>query len=287
MLGKLSVVRGSRALKKATIVLPAALLAFSLQGCFPGPGTGLTLAGLGGHQFAMTKENIALRAHAALHEEPDLLTFSIDAISNDKTEHAVETYMEGYNDPKNSQPIRAIALYQIGLIFMNHYNRDRDDDRAAFYLEKARDEFNIEPLNKRIAARLEKIEKRKDNVVILTADQHLMNWKQQPQLPPKLIPHDDEMKDFTARAISTDRIQEAILLYTLMYENEGSSLELRAGSLYQIGLMYMSPYNANGDEERALEYFIRIQREFPDLNIAKKANEKSGYLINKQKIILD
>jgi len=72
-----------------------------------------------------------------------------------------------------------------------------------------------------------------------------------------------------------------------MYENEGSSLELRAGSLYQIGLMYMSPYNANGDEERALEYFIRIQREFPDLNIAKKANEKSGYLINKQKIILD
>lgn len=274
-------------LKKAASLLGIGLLTVSLQACFPGPGTGLTVAGLGGHKLAMNKENIAMRAHAALHEESDLLTFSVEAISKDKTEKAVETYLDGYNNPKNSDPIRAIALYQIGLLYMNHYNRARDDEKASAYLKKAKDEFNIEPLNKRIDDRLAKIEQRKSNVVILSADQHLMNWKKQPKLPPKVIPHDDEMKDFTARAISTDRVQEAILLYTLMYENKGSTNELKAGSLYQIGLMYMSPYNAQGSEEKALEYFVRIQREFPESQTAKQANLKAGYLINKQKIILD
>ncbi|MFC3149544.1 tol-pal system YbgF family protein [Litoribrevibacter euphylliae] len=273
--------------KKAASLLGIGLIAVSLQACFPGPGTGLTVAGLGGHKFAMNKENIELRAHAALHEESDLLTYSVEAISKDKTDEAVLTYLEGYNNPENSDPIRAIALYQIGLVYMNHYNRGRDDNKAAEYLVKARDEFNIDPLNQRIETRLAKLEKRKDNVVILTADQHLMNWKKQPKLPPKNIPHDEEMKDFTARAITTDRIQEAILLYTLMYENKGSTDQIRASSLFQIGLMYMSPYNAKGDQEKALEYFIRIQREFPNSEVAKRANLKAGYLINKQKIVLD
>ncbi len=272
---------------KVASLLGIGLVTVSLQACFPGPGTGLTVAGLGGHKLAMNKENIAMRAQAALHEERDLLTYSVDAISKDKTDEAVATYLEGYNNPQNSDPIRAIALYQIGLLYMNHYNRDRDDEKAVEYLTKAKNEFKIKPLNQRIDERLAKIEKRKNNVVILTADQHLMNWKKQPQLPPKVIPHDDEMKDFTARAISTDRVEEAILLYTLMYENDGSTTELRASSLFQIGLMYMSPYNARGDEEKALEYFLRIQKEFPKTKAAHHANLKAGYLINKQKIILD
>ncbi|GAA3932246.1 hypothetical protein [Litoribacillus peritrichatus] len=272
---------------RITSLLAISLTAVLLQGCFPGPGSGLTVVGLGGHEFAMNQENIALRSHAALHEESDLLTFSVEAIAKDKTDNAVKVYLEGYNSEKNSKPIRALAVYQIGLIYMNLYNRFRDDEKAEHYLKLAKSEFDLEPLNKRIDARLNTLEKRKDQVVILTADQYLMNWKKQPKLPPKNIPHDDEMKDFTARAITTDRIQEAILLYTLMYENEGSSQSIKAGSLYQIGLMYMSPYNAHADESKALEYFLRIQREFPNSSFNSKAEIKAGYLINKQKVILD
>jgi TPR repeat protein len=272
---------------KAASLISAAVISLSLQGCFPGPGTGLAVAGLGGHKLAMNKENIAMRAHAALHEERDLLTFTVDAISKGKTKHALEVFLEGYNNQENSAPVRAIALYQIGLMYMNHYNRERDDAEAAKYLKKARDEFDIEPLNKRIEAHLALLEGRKDNVVILTADQHLMNWKKQPKLPPKNIPHDDEMKDFTARAITTDRVQEAVLLYTVMYENEASTDELRAGSLFQIGLMYMSPYYVKADESKAIEYFEKVKKEFPETEIAKQAVLKVSDLINKQEIVLD
>ncbi len=274
-------------LPRVKSLLAVSVTTLLLQGCALGPGTGLAVAGLGGHQFAMNQENIAMRSHAALHEESDLLTFSVEAISRDTTDNAVSVYLEGYNNPKNSKPIRALAIYQVGLIYMNLYNRFRDDEKAAHYLELAMTEFDLAPLNERIKSRLATIKAREDHVVILTADQYLMNWKKQPQLPPKNIPHDDEMKDFTARAITTDRIQEAILLYTLMYENEGSTEEIKASSLYQIGLMYMSPYNENANESKALEYFVKIQREFPSSHIKAKANLKSGYLINHQKAILE
>jgi tetratricopeptide (TPR) repeat protein len=266
--------------------LPAVAISLVLQGCFPGPGTTLSAVGLGGHKMAMNQENINLRARAALEEEPDLFTFSIEAISKNTTEKSVGVYLTGYRSETNSEPVRALALYQSALIYMNLYNRDRDDQKAREYFDKILKEFDFKLLSERVKTRIQVLEERKKQVVILSADQYLMNWKERPHKPESIIPHDDDMKDLSARAISKDRIDEAVLLYTVMYENEGSSEELRAGSLYQIGLMLMSPYNKQADEKRAVHYFRKIQQEFPESRIVEAANRNLNYLLNKQKTII-
>ena len=60
----------------------------------------ITFAEAGGHQVARHDEDIKVRAAAALKEEPDLLTFSVQTISRGKTEEAVQVYMKGYSDKK-------------------------------------------------------------------------------------------------------------------------------------------------------------------------------------------
>lgn len=267
--------------------LPAVAISLVLQGCFPGPGTTLSAVGLGGHKLAMNQENIQLRARAAIEEEPDLFTFSIEAISKNTTEKSVEVYLKGYRSQKNSEPVRALALYQTALIYMNLYNRDRDDQKARKYFDKILKEFDFKLLSERVKTRIQVLEKRKTQVVILSADQYLMNWKERPHKPEQIIPHDDDMKDLSARAITDDRIDEAVLLYTVMYENEGSSDELRAGSLYQIGLMLMSPYNKRADEKRAVHYFRKILKEFPDARVVKPATHNLNALLNKQQAIIE
>ena len=78
---------------------------FLLASCAaPAP---LAVAGAGAYEVAKYEENIRLRAAAALRDEPDLLTFSIQAIARGQTEKAVDTYMLGYNNPDYSDNMKS------------------------------------------------------------------------------------------------------------------------------------------------------------------------------------
>ena len=72
-------------------LLLSAVMAAILTGC--AAATPLLVAEAGGHQLARYNEDIKVRFAAALKEEPDLLTFSLQAISRGQTEEAVNIYM--------------------------------------------------------------------------------------------------------------------------------------------------------------------------------------------------
>ena len=57
---------------------------------------------------------------------------------------------------------------------------------------------------------------------------------------------------------------------------------MRAKALYQLGLIYMSPYNRHGNNDKALAYFRKISQEFPDTEIAQQASKRINTLINRQ-----
>ncbi len=98
------------------IIILTALVA-ALTGC--AAATPLLIVEAGGHQIARNDEDTKVRAAAALTEEPDLITFSVQAISQNRTEHAVAVYMKGYDNPEYSIHMKSMAIYQIALIYMN------------------------------------------------------------------------------------------------------------------------------------------------------------------------
>lgn len=73
------------------------------------------------------------RMLAAIEDEGDLLTYSAQAIRDAKSEQAEQLYLTGYRDEKLSDEVRAISLYQIGLLYMNRFNDQRDDNKALNY----------------------------------------------------------------------------------------------------------------------------------------------------------
>ena len=49
---------------------------------------------------------------------------------------AEKLYLSGYDNSRYSPDVRAIALYQIGLIYMSRYNDQRDDAKALDYFQE-------------------------------------------------------------------------------------------------------------------------------------------------------
>ena len=84
------------------------------------------------------------------------------------------------------------------------------------------------------------------------------------------------------RAITDERVEDAESVYLILYDNKASSAEMRAKALYQLGLIYMSPYNRHGDNRKALAYFRKISTEFPQTTVARRAQQKANALINRQ-----
>lgn len=259
-------------------LLGTAALVALLTGC--AAATPLLVAEAGGHQLARHNEDIKVRAAAALKEEPDLLTFSAQAISRGKSEEAVQTYMKGYTDNSYSDSMKSLALYQIALIYMNTYNDDRNDDRALQYLTRQQIEFPHSRMQARIQAHIDLIQARKKDPVQLSAKQLLAQVDRTTLLQVKHQPYDMELTDMSERAISESRSADAEAVYLVLYDNKASSEEMRAKALYQIGLIYMSPFNTEGDNKKALAYFRKITQEFPNAAISKRATMRISELLN-------
>lgn len=251
-----------------------------LGGC--AAATPLLIAEGVGHKIVRYDEDIKVRAAAALAEEPDLLTFSVQAISRGKTEEAVSTYLKGYADPDYSDNIKSLAIYQIGLIYMNRYNDDRNDAKARAYFNQHLIEFPKSRAKERVQKRLDVLKQRHSESVQLTAKQLLTQVNRKKLLARDETPFDAELTPMSERAITNERVADAESVYLVLYDNRSSSDEMRAKALYQLGLIYMSPYNRQGNNRKALTYFRKISSEFPGTTVAKRATKKANELINRQ-----
>lgn len=261
------------------LMLTAAAVA-GLSGC--AATTPLLVAGTGAQQVAMHDENIKLRAAAALREEPDLLTYSVQAISQGRTEEAVDTYMKGYTSPDYSANMKSLALYQIALLYMNRYNDQRDDQRARQYLQRHRIEFPQSRLSEKIDQRLALLDNRASEPVQLSARQLLKDVDRNELLGNPRQPYDAELTPMSERAITEGRTDDAEAVYLILYDNKASSDEMRAKALYQLGLIFMSPYNQQGNNQKALGYLRKISNEFPATSVAPAANRRINELLNRQ-----
>ena len=116
----------------------------------------------------------------------------------------------------------------------------------------------------------------------LSADQLLRQADRNKLLQKNTTPYDAELTAMSERAITQGRIAEAESVYLVLYNNKASSDNMRARSLYQLGLIYMSPYNQAGNYQKALAYFRKITDEFPATPVAGKSQERIVELLNRQ-----
>lgn len=261
-------------------LLCSALTVLILTGC--AAATPLLVAEAGGHQLARYEEDLKVRAAAALREEPDLLTFSVQAISRGKTEDAVSTYMKGYTNPDYSSNMKSLAIYQIALLYMNRYNDQRDDSLALQYFNRHVQEFPDSRLRGKVQQRIRIIEARRNEPVQLPATQLLKQVNRAELLKTDNTPFDMELTPMSERAITEGRTADAEAVYLILYDNRASAEEMRAKALYQLGLIYMSPYNQQGDNRKALTYFRKITAEFPRSSVYASAERRISELINRQ-----
>lgn len=244
--------------------------------------TPIILAEAVGHQAARHDEDIKVRFAAALQSEPDLLTYSAQAISLGKTEEAVQTYMKGYSDRAYNNNMKSLAIYQIALVHMNLFNDQRDDQRALQYLERHLIEFPQSRIQARIQQRIDLIQARQAQPAQPSARQLLRQVDRAELLRIDPTPFDAELNGMSERAITQGRSQDAEEVYLVLYSNTATSSDMRAKALYQIGLIYMSPFNEEGDARKALGYFRKIIDEFPHTAIAESATKRITQIINNQ-----
>lgn len=244
--------------------------------------TPFVAAGAGGHAIGRYEENIKIRGAAALKEEPDLLTFSVQAIARNNIDEAVAIYTKGLNNANYSDNIKSLALYQIGLLYMNPYAEQRNDDEALKYFNRHFKEYPKSRLRSKIKDKVALIEQRKASKIQITAKELLSLADRKALLSQSNIPFDADLTPMSERAIIDDRISDAESVYLILYENKASSETMRAKALYQIGLIYMSEYNSHGDNTKALNYFRKIIQEFPNSPVSKKASKRMNQVINRQ-----
>jgi len=255
-------------------------IASAISAC--SPTTPIVLAGGGNHQFVKYQQDVRLKAAAALEEEPDLITYSIKGIAEDRADEVIDLYLTGYGKDDYSQDMKSIAIYQIGLIYMNRLNEKRDDEKAKLYFQRHLIEFPYSILQGRIKERLATIEARKSETIHLTPAQILARADRKKLLENSFQGFDEELTPMSVRAIQQNRLEDANGVYATVYENPGSSDGIKAKALYQLGLIYMSPMNKEQSVKKATYFFRKIIDEFSNTPQAKRAEHKISQLINTQ-----
>ncbi len=256
------------------------LFTFILSLCACVASAPMTIMGAS-HQLLKYQQNIRLKAAAALKEEPDLLTYSVNGISENRSSEVIDTYLTGYGNNNYSQEIKSIALYQVAIIYMNRLNEQRNDEKAKLYFHRHLIEFPHSILQDRVQQRLNVIEARKQQTVQLTPTQILSQLDSQTLLRKPIVTFDEELIPLSQRFIEENRFKDAKGIYNAVYENPGSSEAIKAKSLYQLGLIYMTAQNQDANINKSSYYFRKIIAEFPNSNIAKKAQKRMTQLLNK------
>ncbi len=250
----------------------------SLNACVS--STPLVMAAASNHLFLKHQQKLRIIEAAAQDEEPDLITYSVKGIAKNKSKEVIETYLFAYNKKNYSQDMKALALYQIAVVYMSRFNEDRDDNIAKLYLQRHQTEFPNSIISDRIEAHLKTLEKRKKNLKPLTPNQVLAHVNVGALLSKPDIPYDEELNSTSIKLIKDDRLADAQVLYVTVYENPGSSDNAKSKALYQLGLIYMSPHNKKASFNKSTHFFRMITNEFAQTKTAYKAQKRITQLIN-------
>lgn len=244
------------------------------------PTTPLFIAQVTTNEVVEYKAMKSKRMAAAVEEEGDLLTYSAMAIRDAKSPEAEETYLLGYRDDKFSDDVRAIALYQIGLIYMSRYNDQRDDAKALAYLERVLNEFPTSRVAERAEARILKIRQRAGESVQKSSRELLATWQPSANLDLYKPGLDPDMTLLSRRAVLTNRVDEAEELYLLALSDAHVQPDIKQKALYQLGLMYLASDNPHASRDKAISYFRRLLVQFPDSDLAGKASRHLDQALN-------
>ena len=240
-----------------------------LAGC--SPTTPLFIAQIGTQEVVEYKTLKTNRMTAAIEEDGDLLTYSAQAIRDNKSAQAETLYLSGYQDKKLGDQVRAIALYQIGLIYMCRYNDDRDDNKALNYFYQVHNEFPATLAAQRAEARIQMIRQRAQEPVQQNARELLKHWKPNENLDLNKPSLDPDLTLLSRRAILKDRVSEAETLYSLALADSGVAADIKAKALYQMALMHMAADNPKPDRAKAIDYLRQLLAQFPQDELAGKA----------------
>lgn len=260
---------------------PIALLALTLlAGC--APTTPLFIAQVATHEVVDYKKMKNDRMMAAIEEEGDLLTYSAQAIRNAKSAEAEKTYLAGYYDKNLSPEVRAIALYQIGLIYMSRYNDQRDDQKALNTFYQVLNEFPQSRAAERASKRIELIRQRAQEPIQKSPREMVAAWKPKQDLDLNKPSLDPDMTLLSRRAVLKNRVPEAEQLYMLALGDPGIPADIKEKALYQLGLMYLAPDNPQANRDKGVSYLRRLLVQFPNSDLTAKASRHLDQGLNKQ-----
>jgi hypothetical protein len=256
-----------------------ALLSLTLvSGC--SPTTPLFIAQLGGQDVVEYKAMKTNRMSAAVEEESDLLTYSALAIRDAKSSQAEELYLKGYHDKNFSEQIRAISLYQIGLLYMSRYNDERDDQKALNYFYQVTNEFPATLAAQRAQARIQIIHQRRQEPIQKTARELLVHWQPSSELNLEKPSLDRDMTMLSRRAVLKDRVAEASQLYQMALGDSGVPDDIKAKALYQLALMNMASDNPQADHDAAIGYLRQLLKQYPESDLSNQAAKHLNSALN-------
>ncbi|HLA30312.1 MAG TPA: tetratricopeptide repeat protein [Pseudomonas sp.] len=265
-------------MSSARILLPL-LCASLLSAC--SPTTPLFIAQITTNEVVEYKTLKNNRMLAAIEDEGDLLTYSAQAIRDAKSEQAERLYLSGYRDAKLSSEVRAIALYQIGLLYMNRFNEQRDDNQALNYFYQVLNEFPASRAAARAEARIALIRERANKPLHKTSRELLAHWQPNQQFDLYKPSLDPDMTLLSRRAVLKDRVGEAEELYLLALSDSGIAAEIKQKALYQLGLMHLAGDNPNADRDKAIGYLRRLLAEYPQSALKAKAAHHLDQALNR------
>lgn len=245
---------------RLTIVL---LTVVYLTGCSFGATAPLVVAGLGVTEYGRFKSEIRERAEACRASEDDLLPRSVDAISRGKALELVPAFESVYNGDF-SDAMKAEALYQIGLIYMNEYNQDRDDQKAVIYFERLKVEFPSSSLCADVDEHLAIIEQRRQNAVSYDSKMLTRFHEGIQARAESCVADEAALLPEAVDAISRKQAYKAVKVFLELHQDESLPLIEREHALFQVGLIYMSKANVHRNDDHALYYFRKLLTQHPD-----------------------
>ncbi|MGQ7956716.1 tetratricopeptide repeat protein [Pseudomonas sp. SP16.1] len=262
----------------AARLIAIALSATLLAAC--APTTPLFIAQVTTNEVVEYKALKTKRMTAAIEDEGDLLTYSAMAIRDAHSEQAETLYLDGYRDRQLSAEVRAIALYQIGLIYMNRFNEQRNDAKALNYFYRVLNEFPASRAAGRAEQRIELIRQRGEEPLHKSSRELLAHWQPSQNLDLYQPSLDPDMTLLSRRAVLKGRVAEAEELYLLGLPDPHVPAEIKEKALYQLALMHMAPDNPAADRDQAIAYLRRLLVQYPDGALAAKAARHLDLALN-------
>lgn len=244
------------------------------------PTTPLFIAQVTTNEVVEYKALKTKRMTAAIEDEGDLLTYSALAIRDAHSDQAEALYLEGYRDRQLSSEVRAIALYQIGLIYMNRFNEQRDDAKALNYFYKVLNEFPASQAANRAEQRIETIRQREEAPIHQTSRELLAHWQPSQNLDLYKPSLDPDMTLLSRRAVLKGRVDEAEQLYMLGLADPHVPADIKEKALYQLALMHMAPDNPAANRDKAIAYLRRLLVQFPEGELNAKAARHLDLALN-------